>query len=231
MNQIDWVAIFSLGLFGTGHCIGMCGPLVVALPGQTGRVVSHLFYHAGRLLTYTSVGALMGGIGTGAALLCESLQISPDNLMAYINFTFSLLASIFLIGFGLVQLGFAGEPRWMAAVTPDKAPGYKKLLKSVMFQPTNGGLFLTGLFFGLLPCGLSYAAFARALAADGLLKGALCLLTFGAGTIPGLLLVGTGGTSLWRRFRRQLNIIAGLLMIAMAVKLGLNALRPYFSPV
>ena len=220
MNQIDWVAIFSLGLFGTGHCIGMCGPLVVALPGQTGRVKSHLFYHAGRLLTYTAVGALMGGISTGVALLCAWLQISPEKLIVHIKFVLSLLASVFLLGFGMVQLGFAGVPRWMAAVEPDKAPGYTRLLKAVMIQPNNRGLFLTGLFLGLLPCGLSYAAFARALAAGSLFKGAMCLFIFGAGTFPGLFLVGTAGTSLWIRFRRQLNIVAGILMIAMAVKLG-----------
>ena len=220
MNQIDWVAIFLLGLFGTGHCVGMCGTLVVALPGQTGHIKSHLYYHSGRLLTYTAIGALMGGIGTGVAFLGTWLPITPEKLIVHIKLVLSLLASVFLLGFGLVQLGFAGEPRWMAAVEPDKAPGYSRLIKTVMVNPTNGGLFLTGLFLGLLPCGLSYAVFARALAAGSVLKGAMCLFIFGAGTFPGLFLVGTVGTTLWIRFRRQLNIVAGILMIAMAVKLG-----------
>jgi sulfite exporter TauE/SafE len=220
MNQIDWVAIFLLGLFGTGHCIGMCGPLVVALPGQTGRLKSHLYYHTGRLLTYTAIGALMGGIGTGVALLCAWLQMTPENLVVHIRLVLSLLASVFLLGFGLIQLGFVGEPRWIAAVEPDKAPGYSRLLKGVLTQPDDRGLFLAGLLLGLLPCGLSYAAFSRALAAGSLFKGAMFLFVFGAGTFPGLFLVGTVGTSLWIRFRRQLNIVAGILMIAMAAKLG-----------
>ena len=69
MEQIDLVSLFLLGLLGTGHCVGMCGPLVFAFPGQTGRFVSHLAYHGGRLGTYAMIGVVMGGLGAGLALV------------------------------------------------------------------------------------------------------------------------------------------------------------------
>ena len=63
MTSVDLTAMFLLGLLGTGHCVGMCGPLVFAFPGRTGRFSAHLWYHSGRILTYCLVGGLMGGLG------------------------------------------------------------------------------------------------------------------------------------------------------------------------
>ena len=61
--------LFLLGFLGSGHCIGMCGPLVVAFPGQSGRFSAHLCYHGGRLLTYVVIGAVMGALGGGWSAL------------------------------------------------------------------------------------------------------------------------------------------------------------------
>ena len=77
---------------------------------------------------------------------------------------------------------------------------------------------------GLLPCGLSYAAFSRAIAAGAPLQGALMLAAFGIGTLPGLLLIGTGATALARRYQRQSDLVAGLLMIAMGLSLAVKQL-------
>jgi sulfite exporter TauE/SafE len=63
LDGIDIYGMFLLGLLGTGHCIGMCGPLIFAFPGRTGRLMPHLAYHLGRIITYTGVGAALGAIG------------------------------------------------------------------------------------------------------------------------------------------------------------------------
>ena len=81
-----------------------------------------------------------------------------------------------------------------------------------------------GLILGWLPCGLSYAAFARALAARSISSGALLTLAFGVGTLPGLLVIGTGAGALWRRYRVHMEMAAGLLMIAMAAGLAVDIL-------
>jgi sulfite exporter TauE/SafE len=82
---------------------------------------------------------------------------------------------------------------------------------------------------GMLPCGLSFGAFARALAAADPLVGAGLALAFGLGTLPGLLMLGTGLSVLARRFRRHSDLLAGIVMTVIAGRLlvdGIVALWP-----
>ena len=82
-----------------------------------------------------------------------------------------------------------------------------------------------GFMMGLLPCGLSYGAFARALPSGGPVTGGLLVLAFGLGTLPGLLLLGTGAGRLALRFRKPLDILSGLLLLALSASLGARALE------
>jgi len=213
-----------LGLLGTGHCIGMCGPLVVALPGQTGRFSAHLAYHAGRLTTYGVIGALMGGAGGGLIGLAAAVGGNPMVWISRVQMGISLLAGLFLLFFGLSRLGFVAEPRWLAIAMPNRIPGWRRLMSRAADQRSNLDLFLMGLFLGGLPCGLSYAAFAKALSCAQMLSGTVMALIFGLGTLPGLLAVGVGAGVFLNRFRQQADILAGLFMIGMAANLMVKAL-------
>lgn len=228
MNELTLLSMFLLGILGTGHCIGMCGPLVLAFPAQSGRFGSHLLYHLGRVLTYVLIGAAMGGMGTGLADIAAASGGNYPAWVAGIQMGVSLVAALFLMVFGLSRLGILGEPGWMALASPEKIPGYHHLLKSVLFKKRQAEMLLVGMMMGLLPCGLSFAAFTRALPAGGLFSGAALLFAFGLGTLPGLLLLGTGAGSLIRRYRSHSDILAGLLMIYMAADLGLKALSSLF---
>jgi sulfite exporter TauE/SafE len=81
------------------------------------------------------------------------------------------------------------------------------------------------LILGGLPCGLSYAAFAKALSCAGVVSGGAAALIFGLGTLPGLLAVGAGAAVFLNRFRQQADILAGLIMIGMAAILIVKALE------
>ncbi len=224
MDDIDLISLLFLGLLGTGHCVGMCGPLVVAFPGRTGRFSPHVYYHFGRLVTYSGIGALMGSAGAGLVIISAATGGDHLQSMARVQVVLSLLAALFLLYFGLCQLGIFKQPRWMLLVSPDRVPGYRRIVRLAFVNQQTLEMFFTGLLMGLLPCGLSYAAFSRALAAGAPLKGALMLAVFGIGTLPGLLLIGTGATALARRYQRQTDIIAGLLMIAMGLSLIVKGL-------
>jgi len=216
---IDMVALFMLGLLGTGHCIGMCGPLVVALPGQTGRFSAHLAYHAGRLMTYGGIGALMGAAGQGLTRMAVAVGNDPMVWVIRTQAGISLLAGLFLLFFGLSRLGFVAEPRWMVVAMPNRMPGWKHLIKRPAAQRSNLDLFAMGLVLGGLPCGLSYAAFSKALASGDVTTGLASALVFGLGTLPGLLAIGAGAAVLMKRYRRQADLLAGLIMIGMAAML------------
>jgi hypothetical protein len=214
--------MFLLGLFGTGHCLGMCGPLVVALPGRYGRWQAHLIYHLGRLATYTVMGALFGGAGHG---LIWFFGLDPQQALVWtgrLQLFLSVPVALFLLFMGLTRLGLLDEPRWMSLAMPQKIPGYEAVLANVLDRRNLLWLLGMGLLLGLLPCGLSYGAFARTLASGGFGPGALLTALFGLGTLPGLLLLGTGAAKLFQRFRSQMEIASGLIMIGMAVSLLLK---------
>jgi len=219
MEAATLVSLFFLGLTGTGHCIGMCGPLVFAFPAKTGKFSAHVCYHAGRLTTYTLVGVLLGGMGLAVAKLSVVAGIDHLTAITRIQVLFSLLAGAFLLMFGLGQLGLTHHPKLITVATPDRLPGYRRLVRSASSKPNFALMSLTGMFMGFLPCGLSYAAFSRALTASRPLEGGALLLAFGIGTLPGLLLVGTGASVLSRRYRRHFDIFSGVLMIGMAAAL------------
>ena len=216
---IDHISLFLLGLTGSGHCLGMCGPLVIALPGSYARRRAHIIYHAGRLTTYTALGAFLGAIGQGLVRLSV---LTPEETLVWagrIQIAISLPVALFLLVLGLQRLGFLTEPQWMANAAPHRMPGYRSVLNRVLNRQEIVWLFPMGLMLGLLPCGLSYGAFARALGAGDPFKGALMTGLFGLGTLPALLLLGTGAGALWQRYRHQAEIIAGLIMIGMAFSL------------
>ena len=224
MEKLDLVSLFLLGLFGTGHCVGMCGPLVFAFPGKTGRFVSHLAYHGGRLGTYAIIGLSLGGLGAGLARLFSGAEsTSYLKLLAQIQVIFSLLAGVFLIVFGLAQMGLINDPSWLAVAVPEKIPGYRKFVRSAFINTSTPKMLFIGFLMGFLPCGLSYAAFSKALATANPVSGGLCLFAFGLGTMPGLLFVGTTASHIARRYRRQSDILSGMLMVGMGLILLVKA--------
>jgi hypothetical protein len=224
VSAIDLTPLFLLGFLGSGHCIGMCGPLVVAFPGQRGRLDAHLLYHGGRILTYVVIGAVMGGLGGGWGALTGG-GVSAG--LARFQVWLSLLVALVLLVLGLFRLGIVREPGWLS-LTPAATSGERAALFRGARSGRPGALFITGLLMGSLPCGLSYAAFIRALAAGGWIEGALQALVFGLGTLPALLLVGTAFMGLLRRHRRLSDAIAGVVMVAMAVNVAADALAALF---
>jgi hypothetical protein len=220
--------MFLLGLFGSGHCLGMCGPLVVALPGAYGQWRAHLLYHLGRLATYTLVGALLGAMGGGLVRLGAIPAGQAAAWSARLQVMLSLPVALFLLLLGMHRLGIIPEPDWMAKAMPHKLPGFGRVLRRVLDRGGALWLLAMGAMLGLLPCGLSYGAFARALAAGSMGRGALWTLLFGLGTLPALLLLGTGAAALWHRYRPQAELLAGLIMVGMAVALLTEAWAAFF---
>ncbi len=225
MMPVDAVALFMLGLLGSGHCIGMCGPLVVALPGQTGRLTAHLAYHAGRLTTYVIIGAVMGAAGSGMIQLAAAVGANPMVWMTRAQVGVSLSAALFLLFFGLSRVGLVAEPAWLAIAVPSRIPGWRRLMSRPADRRGNLDLFLMGVLLGGLPCGLSYAAFAKALSIGQVVPAAAAALIFGLGTLPGLLAVGAGAAVFLSRYRQLVDILSGLIMVGMAALLVVKALE------
>jgi uncharacterized protein len=217
--SLDLTAMFLLGLLGTGHCLGMCGPLVVALPGRFGSWAAHGLYHLGRIGTYSLVGMVLGALGGWHSAAGQADLLTGT---ARLQLLVAVFAAVFLLLFGLNRLGVLPEPAWLTGIDPRRLPGFGTVLEKVIHRSRISALLPCGVMLGFLPCGLSYAAFARALAAGGSVSGALMCLAFGLGTLPGLLALGGGLGLVIRRFRQQTEMIAGLIMIGMALLVALD---------
>jgi hypothetical protein len=222
MEQTDLIGMFMLGVLGTGHCVGMCGPLIFAFPGRTGRFLPHVWYHLGRVTTYVGVGAALGGVG---ALIAALTGMDSKSDVASFQVWLRWFAAALLAVLGLIRLGWLQEPRWFDWLNPERIPGFSRAMSGASGSGGPTVYFLLGLLLGFLPCGLSYGAFAQALSTGSAGTGALLALAFAAGTVPGLLLLGTGVSAIVRRYRRPSDIIAGVLMLVMAVMLIRKALK------
>jgi hypothetical protein len=222
MEHVDLIGMFLLGLLGTGHCVGMCGPLIFAFPGRTGRFAPHAWYHLGRVTTYVAVGALLGGLG---ALLASVTGVDTKSDVLNLQAGLRLFAAGLLAALGLIRLGWVREPRWFDLLSPERIPGFRRAMSGASDSRAQAMFFFLGVMLGVLPCGLSYGAFAQALGTGSTAAGALLVLAFGVGTVPGLLLLGTGVSALVRRYRRPSDIIAGALMLIMAAMLVRKALK------
>ena len=208
---------FTTGLLGAGHCIGMCGGLVGALSlsatGRRGGWSFHLLYNAGRLVTYTLIGAMVGWLGSALAYtdrfhtITRTLLVASDLFIILVGFgTAGLFA-----GLSIARLDFPGPLRAMT----------KAVQRLRQLPPALAALPL-GLLFGFLPCGYLYAVAITAAQSADVTTGALMLLAFGIGTVPALLLFGTATQWLGIRARTWMLRIAGLLVAGMG---AVNLLR------
>ena len=222
-HDVSIAGMFLLGLLGTGHCIGMCGPLVVAFPGRSRRFVPHCFYHAGRIATYALVGVAMSLVGLAIGHVAAATGSDPAARLAQVQVVFSLIAAALLVLLGLVRLGVVREPTWLSAVSLGRFFKGSPKEKNRAVVTSSATMFTTGAMMGFLPCGMSYAVFAMALSTMNPLEAFALVLAFGVGTLPGLLLVGRVAVQLARKYRRQSDLISGVIMIAMAVWLVVKA--------
>lgn len=219
---MEWIQPFILGFMGSFHCIGMCGPLVIALPLQNDsprtRMTGIMLYHTGRIITYGMMGLTFGLLGFG--LYIWGIQQWVSLAMG--------LAMIISVAFPLLLNG--NQPSgWSERLFLPVKRQFGRFLKSRGFF----SVWMIGLLNGLLPCGLVYIALAGALMTNSPVNGALSMLIFGAGTIPaltGLALLGNAfGTVIRKKFRGiipYLVLFIGVLFVLRGMNLGI----PYLSP-
>lgn len=191
LPDLTFASALLAGLISSGHCIAMCG--AIALAGQTnaGRPEQQIAYHAGRLFSYTLIGALAGG---SAGLILQ--QTCSEEVMAAWP---RVAASLALIGIALATLlGWHGLERIGRPVMP-LWRRMMPLAQRLRRRQDVPGRFILGTLWGWLPCGLVYAVAATAAISGSATTGALLLLGFGIGTLPALL----GSTTLFHNGLRQ----------------------------
>ena len=186
MGNIDLIIILTTAFLGSvGHCIGMCGGIVVAYTSSKidqkssymQQTASHLAYNLGRVTTYAILGALFGYVGGVVAF-------SPTT-----KGVLFLLTGILMILAGLSLLGhfkFLNSAEWSVS----KYSWYQKSFKVLLSSKSYVSFYLLGMLNGIIPCGLVYSFAIFAASTANPLGGALVMATFGLATIPALFFLG-----------------------------------------
>ena len=217
MGSLFIIALIS-GFAGSLHCIGMCGPLMFALPFNNyagkDRIVVIVLYHLGRIFTYGILGALVGFLGDALIL---------TGIGRWLSITIGICLLIFVIGRGRTnRLG-----RWVEGVR------FINQIREYGTRLGRKGFFVLGIGNGLLPCGMVYSALAIGISAGSSVGGLLVMIVFGIGTLPFILYFTMGfhlGINKVRVFVQQKTFWIQLLIACLLVIRGLNLDIPYLSP-
>jgi sulfite exporter TauE/SafE len=224
--EITLLSAFLGGLMGGVHCVGMCGGIVTALSlniqpdaqqAHNRRLAILLGYNAGRILSYTLAGILMGGVGLLSANLSGLHEI---------KLLMQLVAGVFMV---LLGLYLAGWLMWLTRIENLGSLFWKRIEpigRRLMPVSSAGQALLLGMVWGWLPCGLVYTALIWAVTSGGPLEGGLLMLSFGLGTLPVMLLMGSAASRLATTLQARLvRSLAGLLVIGFGLYLIFRVIR------
>jgi sulfite exporter TauE/SafE len=210
VNALPYLAL-TMGLMSSFHCIGMCGPIALALPIQKGNKFEQFsglsVYNGGRALTYALLGSILGSFGSSLIWI------------GYLRYL-SIFSGILMLAYVLwpKHLGpYFHTPRfWQQFIQQIK----KRMAEMLQSRKLQSWLLL-GILNGLLPCGLVYMALISSVATGSAVNGGLFMLLFGIGTLPVMMAVGFFKqwftVSLRTRMRKLTPVIlaaAGILLIA-----------------
>lgn len=213
MIEFSFVAVFLVGLLGGVHCFGMCGSIVGILTGQLPkerpRWPFHLAYNAGRIISYTLAGCIVGAIGRAGLLLRDVVPVQ------HVLFA---LSSLMLIALGLYLAGIWGAVRHIEKAGAVIWRSIQPLTVRLLPVTSLSQALLLGALWGWLPCGLVYSVLVTALASGHAQSGALIMLAFALGTLPNLLFIGL----FWDRCRNwvrspKVRLLAGSIVMVFGL--------------
>jgi sulfite exporter TauE/SafE len=221
--------IFLTGLFLSLHCVGMCGGFVAlisvapslsssvatagsdsaASPGSSWRRVvlpQQLVFNAGRIASYTLLGAMAGALGSFTSLLSGTGKIQALLMVG---------AGVLMICTGLALAGLMKHWSPFKAKVATPQPWLARGFEHVTRLPRSMRALPLGALLGFLPCGLIYAMLAKAASSGSAAWGALVMLSFGFGTVPALLLVALFSDLFSITLREKLVRVSGVLLVVL----------------
>jgi len=220
METVNILTIISIAFLGSfGHCIGMCGGIVVAYStikispesSKVSQSTSHLLYSFGRVFTYTILGAMFGALG-GVATFSNNA-----------NGGLLIFAGIVMV---LAGLSLMGKIKFLTLIEHSFSSSsvYKTAFKAVLNSKSNLSFFVLGMLNGLLPCGFVYFFAITAASTADALSGALVMAMFGLSTIPAMFGLGflssLASATSFRNMMMSLSSVAVILYGAYTIYNG-----------
>jgi sulfite exporter TauE/SafE len=218
-----FISAFILGLLGSLHCVGMCGPIAFMLPIDRSNSVKKISqiscYHIGRLIAYGLIGLVFGILGKSFYLFGVQQQLS---------------IAIGIIMIIIILIPYKSISKYNLSKPIHKIIAKVKSSLGKALKKKTADTFITiGFLNGFLPCGLVYMAVFGAIATGGLLEGSIYMILFGLGTIPLMTSAIYLGKFLNQSIKQRIQkaipvfvVLIGVLFILRGLGLGI----PYISP-
>ena len=202
MTATELIPIVTIAfLGGFGHCIGMCGGIVIAYSGSKmeagwgrGRqTVGHILYSLGRTQTYTLLGVLFGALG---------------GVTTFSNTANGVLLVVAGVAMILAGLSLAGKLSFLSALASpvSESRWYGGAFRALLGDDSLFSLYFLGMLNGLLPCGFVYFFAITAASTGSPLWGGVVMALFGLSTLPGMFALGFF-VGLFRRGNLRRNMI------------------------
>jgi sulfite exporter TauE/SafE len=211
---------FLIGLTGSFHCVGMCGPIALTVPGGNGsKMSSTLVYLGGKTITYTALGLVFGIFGR---------QLSIAGMQQALSVAGGIML-LMIVSFMLINPAAYHNNKLTAWISDKLLP----LFRIVLANRNRFTPLYVGMLNGLLPCGLVYLGVLSSLATGSIVNGALFMLAFGLGTMPVMLSFLLMAKQFNINYRQKLQKLAPVLISCIAILLilrGLNLGIPFISP-
>jgi sulfite exporter TauE/SafE/copper chaperone CopZ len=204
LSNASYAVLFIAGLLTSIHCVGMCGGIM--LSQTVGNESStkfeamkpSLLYNAGRVISYTILGGIIGAVGSVFSLSFKSKA------------AVQIIAGIFMIMMGLNMSGFSLFRKFQI-----------KLPKSFCkFKNKNGSPFIVGLLNGFMPCGPLQTMQIFALGTGSAFGGAMSMLVFSLGTVPLMLAFGALSGILSKGYTKRILKLSGVMVIVLGLIMG-----------
>ncbi|MDD5032270.1 MAG: sulfite exporter TauE/SafE family protein [Patescibacteria group bacterium] len=214
-GNIGYGLIFVIGLLAGFHCVGMCGGLVVSysashlkrvkdLSGgdEKKSLTPHWQYNAGRLISYTAIGGVLGGVGS-------FFGINP-------TFTgiITLGAGVLMV---LMGLSFISNWEFLEKIKLRTPQFFARFLYGQKYNQKPKGPFIIGLLNGFMPCGPLQAMQLYALASGSAIRGAASLAVYALGTIPLMFGFGVAISSIGQQYIKKIVKVSGILVIILGL--------------
>ncbi|MCL1987577.1 MAG: sulfite exporter TauE/SafE family protein [Firmicutes bacterium] len=222
-QNMGFFALFVVGLLTSLHCLSMCGGINLSQSinfqnsensHKYAKFAPSLLYNAGRVISYTIIGGIVGAIGSVFAI-----SGTASGFVA-------IVAGVFMVIMGINMLNIFPALRKIVPIMP------KIIARKVNSQKANKTPFVVGLLNGFMPCGPLQTMQIYALGTGSAAVGALSMFFFSIGTVPLMFAFGAVSSLLSTKFTaKMLKVSAVLVMFLGVIMFNRGASLSGFDPL
>jgi len=217
---LPYLAI-SMGFMSSFHCLGMCGPIALAIPVKASsaysRIFLYLLYNIGRAVTYMLLGFIVGSIAA---------TVSMAGYFNYFSIGIGVLLVLYAIGPSSLNKYYQMPRFWQVIVR-----NVKKNMAAVIQSSHPLSKVFLGMLNGLLPCGMVTMALAGSMATGNALSGGIFMFLFGMGTFPAMLGIGLFKEKISPKFRSAIYRLSPVFVFLIGIWLIIRGFLYDFGKV